>query len=148
MRLCPGGMGVCFFHMAGFDQPEDRLAHEAEELMRQRRFGDAAERYGDLLTRMPTDLWATLGRVSALECAGQLDEARSLLDQLQGSHRRSASFQRFRHLFLVRREDFQAAAASQRALRAEVVEEGLDDQLLISISIKGAITKPAVNSRA
>ena len=115
--------------MAGFDQPEDRLAHEAEELMRQRRFGDAAERYGDLLTRMPTDLWATLGRVSALECAGQLDEARSLLDQLQGSHRRSASFQRFRHLFLVRREDFQAAAASQRALRAEVVEEGLDDQL-------------------
>lgn len=122
-------MGVCFCHMAGFDQPEDRLAHEAEELMRQRRFGDAAERYGDLLTRMPTDLWATLGRVSALECAGQLDEARSLLDQLQGSHRRSASFQRFRHLFLVRREDFQAAAASQRALRAEVVEEGLDDQL-------------------
>ena len=115
--------------MAGFDQPEDRLAHEAEELMRQRRFGDAAERYGDLLTQMPTDLWATLGRVSALECAGQLDEARSLLDQLQGSHRRSASFQRFRHLFLVRREDFQAAAASQRALRAEVVEEGPDDQL-------------------
>ncbi len=115
--------------MAGFDQPEDRLAHEAEELMRQRRFGDAAERYGDLLTQMPTDLWATLGRVSALECAGQLDEARSLLDQLQGSHRRSASFQRFRHLFLVRREDFQAAAASQRALRAEVIEEGTDDQL-------------------
>ena len=115
--------------MAGFDQPEDRLAHEAEELMRQRRFGDAADRYGDLLNRMPTDLWATLGRVSALECAGQLDEARSLLDQLQGSHKRSASFQRFRHLFLVRREDFQAAAASQRALRAEVVEEGVDDQL-------------------
>lgn len=115
--------------MAGFDQPEDRLAHEAEELMRQRRFRDAAERYGDLLSRTPTDLWATLGRVSALECAGQLDEARSLLDQLQGSHRRSASFQRFRHLFLVRREDFQAAAASQRALQAEVVDEGADDQL-------------------
>ncbi len=97
--------------------------------MRQRRFRDAAERYSDLLTRMPTDLWAMLGRVSALECAGQLDEARTLLEQLQGSHRRSASFQRFRHLFLVRREDFIAAAASQRALRGEVIDEGADDQL-------------------
>lgn len=97
--------------------------------MRQRRFRDAAERYSDLLTRTPTDLWAMLGRVSALECAGQLDEARTLLEQLQGSHRRSASFQRFRHLFLVRREDFIAAAASQRALRGEVIDEGADDQL-------------------
>jgi tetratricopeptide (TPR) repeat protein len=116
--------------MAGFDQPDERLAHEAEELMRQRRYQDAAARYGDLLERMPTDLWATLGRVSALECAGQLDEARTLLERLGGSHRRSASFQRFRHLFFVRREDFSAASASQRALQqGEVVDEGQDDQL-------------------
>ena len=115
--------------MAGFDHQDDRLAHEAEELMRQRRYQDAVERYGDLQARMPTDLWTTLGRVSALECAGHLDEARSLLDQLDTSHRRSASFQRFRHLFFVRREDHQAASASQRALRSEVVDEGPDDQL-------------------
>ena len=116
--------------MAGFDMPEDRLAHEAEELMRQRRFQDAAARYEDLLARSPTDLWANLGRVSALECAGQLDEARSLLEFLQQSHRRSASFHRFRHLFFVRREDFSAATASQRALNhGDVIDEGIDDQL-------------------
>ena len=116
--------------MAGFDMPEDRLAHEAEELMRQRRFQDAAARYEDLLARSPTDLWANLGRVSALECAGQLDEARSLLEYLQQSHRRSASFHRFRHLFFVRREDFSAATASQRALnQGDVIDEGIDDQL-------------------
>ncbi len=115
--------------MAGFDPSDDRLAHEAEELMRQRRFSDAASRYGELLTKMPTDLWASLGRVSALECAGQLDEARSLLEALNGSHRRSASFQRFRHLFFVRREDHRAAISSQQVLRAEVVDEGADDQL-------------------
>ena len=115
--------------MAGFDNQDDHLAHEAEELMRQRRYQDAVERYGDLQTRMPTDLWTTLGRVSALECAGHLDEARSVLEQLDTSHRRSASFQRFRHLFFVRREDFKAASASQKALRHEVVDEGPDDQL-------------------
>ena len=115
--------------MAGFDHQDDRLAHEAEELMRQRRFQDAVERYGDLQARMPTDLWTTLGRVSALECAGLVDEARSVLEQLDTSHRRSASFQRFRHLFFVRREDFKAASASQRALRSDVVDEGPDDQL-------------------
>lgn len=116
--------------MAAFEHGDDRLAHEAEELMRQRRFQDAAARYGDLLAKAPTDLWATLGRVSALECAGLLDEARTLLERLQQSHRRSASFQRFRHLFFVRREDFASASASQKAIRqGEVIDEGADDQL-------------------
>ena len=117
--------------MAGFDHDDtpDRPAHEAEELMRQRRYGDAAARYQDLITREPTDLWIRLGWISALECAGNLDDARSQLEETDRQHRRSAPFQRFRHLFFVRREDFTAAAASQRALRHEVIDDGPDDML-------------------
>ena len=117
--------------MAGFDHDDvpERLAHEAEELMRQRRYGDAAARYQDLIAREPTDLWIRLGWISALECAGNLDDARSKLEETDRQHRRSAPFQRFRHLFFVRREDFTAAAASQRALRTEVIDDGPDDML-------------------
>ena len=111
------------------DNPDDRLLHEAEELMRQRRFADAASRYDDLQQRQPTDLWIRLGRVSALECAGQVEDAVGLLEETAATHRRSASYQRFRHLFFVRREDFAAANASQRALRNETIDDGPDDQL-------------------
>ena len=111
------------------DNPDDRLLHEAEELMRQRRFADAASRYDDLQQRQPTDLWIRLGRVSALECAGQVEDAVGLLEETAATHRRSSSYQRFRHLFFVRREDFAAANASQRALRNETIDDGPDDQL-------------------
>jgi tetratricopeptide (TPR) repeat protein len=117
--------------MAGFEQndPQDRLTHEAEELMRQRRFGDAAERYHDLIAGEPTDLWVRLGWISALECAGRLDDARTQLEETARNHRRSAPFQRFRRLFFERREDAAAAAVSQKALRTEVIDDGPDDQL-------------------
>ena len=68
--------------MAEFDQdsPEDRLVQEAEELMRQRRYGDAVTRYQTLRRQSPTDMWAGIGYVSALECAGRVDEAEKVLD--------------------------------------------------------------------
>ncbi|HYE08366.1 MAG TPA: tetratricopeptide repeat protein [Planctomycetota bacterium] len=111
------------------DSPEDRLAGEAEELMRQKRFNDAASRYGDLRRFSPTDLWASLGHASALECAGQMDDAVRVLEETAHRYRRSASLHRFRHLFFVRREDIGSAQLSQAALESEVVEEGPEDQL-------------------
>lgn len=110
-------------------EPEDRLAAEAEELMRQRRYLDAASRYRDLRRQAPTDLWTTLGQVSALECAGRVEEAARLLAEAESRHRRSAHLQRFRHLFFVRREDFASAEDSRRALQHETIDEGEDDQL-------------------
>ena len=117
--------------MAEFDadSPEDKLVQEAEELMRQRRFLDAASRYRDVRRHSPTDLWANLGYVSALECAGNVAEAEQALEEATGSHRSSAPLHRFRHLFFVRREDLRRAALSQAALQLEVVEEGPEDQL-------------------
>jgi tetratricopeptide (TPR) repeat protein len=117
--------------MASFDsdQPEDRLAHEAEELMRQRRFQDAVTRYQDLRSQSPTDLWTQLGYVSALECAGRVTEAEKALEEATRGHGRSAMLHRFRHLFFVRREDLRSAARSQQALQLEVIEEGPEDQL-------------------
>src|SRR4051812_16169768 len=111
------------------DSPEDRLAAEAEELMRQKRFSDAASRYSDLRRYSPTDLWASLAHASALECAGELGEAEQLLEETTHRFRRSAALHRFRHLFFVRREDLSRAQLSQAALEAEVVEEGPEDQL-------------------
>jgi superkiller protein 3 len=117
--------------MAEFDpdNPEDKLIQEAEELMRQRRFLDAASRYQDLRRQSPTDLWANLGYVSALECAGNVAEAEQALEETTSGHRRSAPLHRFRHMFFVRREDIRSAALSQAALQLEVVEEGPEDQL-------------------
>jgi tetratricopeptide (TPR) repeat protein len=117
--------------MAAFDsdQPEERLAQEAEELMRQRRFQDAVTRYQDLRRQSPTDLWTNLGYVSALECAGRVAEAEKILEEATIGHDRSAMLHRFRHLFFVRREDLPSAARSQKALRLEVLEEGPEDQL-------------------
>jgi len=111
------------------DQPEDRLLHEAEELMRQRRFQDAVSRYQDLRRQSPTDLWANLGYVSALECAGNVVEAEQALEEAVDGHRRSAPLHRFRHLFFVRREDLRSAALSQEALSLNILEEGPEDQL-------------------
>lgn len=111
------------------DQPEDRLLHEAEELMRQRRFQDAVTRYQDLCRQSPTDLWANLGYVSALECAGNVAEAEQALEEATDGHRRSAPLHRFRHLFFVRREDLRRAALSQEALSLDILEEGPEDQL-------------------
>ena len=117
--------------MAAFDSdhPEERLAQEAEELMRQRRFQDAVSRYQDLRRQSPTDLWTNLGYVSALECAGRVAEAEKVLEEATNGHDRSAMLHRFRHLFFVRREDLPSAARSQKALRLEVIEEGPEDQL-------------------
>ena len=111
------------------DQPEDRLLHEAEELMRQRRFQDAVTRYQDLCHQSPTDLWANLGYVSALECAGNVAEAEQALEEATAGHRRSAPLHRFRHLFFVRREDLRRAAVSQEVLSFDIPEEGPEDQL-------------------
>src|ERR1043165_8762788 len=111
------------------DQPEDRLLHEAEELMRQRRFQDAVSRYQDLRRQSPTDLWASLGYVSALEGAGRVAEAEKALEEATEGNRRSAPLHRFRHLFFVRREDLRRAAISQEALSIDIPEEGPEDQL-------------------
>jgi tetratricopeptide (TPR) repeat protein len=111
------------------DQPEDRLLHEAEELMRQRRFQDAVSRYQDLRRQSPTDLWANLGYVSALECAGRVAEAEKALEEATDGHRRSAPLHRFRHLFFVRREDLRRAAISQEVLSLDIPDEGPEDQL-------------------
>ncbi len=111
------------------EAPEDRLTQEAEELMRQRRFHDAASRYQSLRRQLPTDLWVSLGHVSALECAGKIDEAERILEEATLRHRGSAPLHRFRHMFFVRREDLRGAAMSQKALQSEVVQEGPDDQL-------------------
>ena len=111
------------------ESPEDKLVQEAEELMRQRRFIDAASRYQDLRRQSPTDLWANLGYVSALECAGNVAEAEQALEETTSGHRRSAPLHRFRHLFFVRREDIHRAQLSQAALQLEVVDEGPEDQL-------------------
>jgi tetratricopeptide (TPR) repeat protein len=116
--------------MADFDgdSPQDRLAQEAEELMRQRRFSDAVRRYRDLHQQEPTDLWASLGYVSALECAGNVDEAEVALEEAASQHRRSAALHRFRHLFFVRREDRARASSSQGAV-GRALEDGPIDQL-------------------
>jgi len=111
------------------DGPEDKLLHEAEELMRQRRFRDAARRYQDLHGRQPSDLWTSLGFVSALECAGEVETAERVLEDTATRHGLSASLHRFRHLFFIRREDIKRASASQRALRRDTVESGENDQL-------------------
>lgn len=111
------------------DGADDRLMQEAEELMRQRRFRDAARRYQDLHRRQPTDLWTSLGFASALECAGEVDAAERVLEDAATQHGLSASLHRFRHLFFVRREDLKRATASQQALRRQALEAGESDQL-------------------
>ena len=117
--------------MAPFDPepPEDRLTQEAEEMMRQRRFQDAVTRYQDLRRQSPTDLWTSLGYVSALECAGEVVEAERALEEATAGHRRSAPLHRFRRWFFVRREDLRSAAMSQEALSLNILEEGPEDQL-------------------
>lgn len=114
------------------DEPEgrdERLATEAEELMRQRRYRDAAQRYHDLRRANPSDLWASLAHASALECAGEVDQALQILDAAANSHRAAAPVHRFRQLFFTRREDHRAAAQSQAALEAGTLAEGAPDQL-------------------
>lgn len=105
------------------------MQHEAEELMRQRRFRDAARRYQDLHRGSPADLWTALGFASALECAGELEAAERVLEEAARRHGASASLHRFRHLFFTRREDLRRASASQQALRGGAVEAGEADQL-------------------
>lgn len=117
--------------MADFDSDsqDEKLLHEAEELMRQKRFQDAASRYQDLRRTSPTDLWASLGYASALECAGKITEAEQILEEATLRHKRSAPLHRFRHMFFERREDIRASATSQAVLHAEPLEEGPEDQL-------------------
>lgn len=117
--------------MSAFDDegPGERLAAEAEELMRQHRFRDAAERYLRLRRDAPTDLWASLGHASALECAGQVTEARQVLDEAARQHRESRALNRFRHLFFVRREDLRAAAACRQLLSVGLPDAMEADQL-------------------
>ncbi len=117
--------------MSAFDDegPGERLAAEAEELMRQHRFRDAAERYLRLRRDAPTDLWASLGHASALECAGQVTEARQVLDEAARQHRESRALNRFRHLFFVRREDLRAAAACRHLLAVGLPDAMEADQL-------------------
>lgn len=116
--------------MAEFeDNREERLLHEAEELMRQKRFQDAARRYQDLRSAQPTDLWANLGYASALECAGKVSEAEQILDEAAVRHKRSAPLHRFRRLFFERREDLRGATMSLTALGSGILEEGMEDQL-------------------
>lgn len=110
------------------DGPEERLAQEAEELMRQRRFLDAVSRYQDLRRQSPTDLWVTLGYVSALECAGEVVEAERTLEAVAQDHRRSAALHRFRHLFFVRREDMRRAQSSRTVVQ-DLADDGPADQL-------------------
>lgn len=115
--------------MAAFDQAEDRPTNEAEELMRQKRFADAAARYHDLRRREPSDLWFALGHASALECAGDVDRAQQILDEAAVRHRAAAPLHRFRRLFFVRREDVGGAAASRLALEQQLFDDGPVDQL-------------------
>lgn len=116
--------------MAEFDDSRDeRLQHEAEELMRQKRFLDAAGRYQDLRSHHPTDLWATLGHCSALECAGRIQEAEQILEEVTLRHKRSAPLHRFRRLFFERREDLHRAQLSTAALENDFLEDGPEDQL-------------------
>ena len=117
--------------MADFDSDsqDEKLLQEAEELMRQKRFQDAASRYQDLRRTSPTDLWASLGYASALECAGKITEAEQILEEATLRHKRSAPLHRFRHMFFERREDIRASATSQAVLHAEPLEEGPEDQL-------------------
>jgi tetratricopeptide (TPR) repeat protein len=114
--------------MAEFDHDE-RPTSEADELMRQRRFADAATRYQDLRRREPTDLWIALAHVSALECAGDLDRAVQILDETVVRHRAAAPVHRFRRLFYVRREDMRAAQQSAAALEQDLFDEGPEDAL-------------------
>jgi tetratricopeptide (TPR) repeat protein len=111
------------------DMPEDRLQTEAEELMRQKRYQDAARRYQDLRRVSPTDLWAFLGQVSALECAGDVEAAERLLEEAALRHRASAPLHRFRRAFFERREDLRQAAGSAKALQEGLFDEGPADQL-------------------
>ncbi len=97
--------------------------------MRQRRYQDAAGRYLELRHESPSDLWTNLGYASALELAGKVSEAQQVLEETAVRHRANASLHRFRHLFFVRREDLRAAADSQKALKAEIIDDGPDDQL-------------------
>lgn len=116
--------------MAAFDDSKDeRLQHEAEELMRQKRFSDAARRYQNLRASQPTDMWASLGHCSALECDGKIPEAEQILEEVTLCHKRSAPLHRFRRLFFERREDLRRAQLSTAALESEFLEEGPDDQL-------------------
>src|SRR3954468_1693920 len=124
-RAPPGEPSMAEFESG--DNPEDRLAADAEEVLRDERFGDAASRYSDLRRYSPTDLWASLAHASALECAGKVDDAEQILEETAHRFRRSAALHRFRHLFFVRREDIGRAQVSQAALESEVVEEGPED---------------------
>lgn len=97
--------GDFFADQDGEESSEERLSQEAEELMRQGRFLDAAARYLELRRLSPTDLWARLGHASALECAGRVSDAAHVLEEAVQHHRRSRHMQRFRRMFFERRED-------------------------------------------
>ena len=100
------------------ESPEDRLSQEAEDLMRQGRFQDAATRYQELQRSSPADVWAHLGYVSALECAGDINEAANLLEETAQLHRSNRHVQRFCRMFFERREDPVRAGDARKELAA------------------------------
>ena len=112
------------------DNPDERLIQEAEEFMRQGRYQDAISRYREMRRQSPTDLFASLGHISALECAGEVQEAEKILQEVGSSHNRSPHLQRFMHLFFERREDIRRAARCRQAARDIAgLGEGPVDQL-------------------
>ncbi|TVR46469.1 MAG: tetratricopeptide repeat protein [Planctomycetota bacterium] len=113
------------------DSAEERSRFEAEELMRQGRYQDAAARYQELRRLAPTDFWVDLAYVSALECAGKVGEAENILEEAAQEHRRNRHLQRFRRMFFERREDPVRAGHARRALAEPA---GLDDEPLDSLA--------------
>ncbi len=113
-----------------FDNNE-QLSHEAEELMRQGRYTDAANRYEELFRNEPSNPWARLGYVSALECAGDVDQAEHALEEVARSNKANRHVQRFCHMFFERREDTVRAQLCRDVLQSTMVhfDDAPPDQL-------------------
>ena len=112
------------------DNPENKLSLQAEEFMRQGRFHDAVARYEELQQLTPEDLWAAIGYASALEMAGEVSEAISVMERSGSSHKRNPHLQRFLHMFYERREDYNRAQLCREALHVlESNQEEPPDQL-------------------
>ena len=84
--------------------------------MRQGRYQDAAYRYEELQRSSPMDVWAHLGYVSALECAGKVNEAATLLEKTAQSHRDNRHVMRFCRMFFERREDPVRASDARKGI--------------------------------
>ncbi len=118
--------------MAEFDDsPEESLVNEAEELMRQGRYQDAVGRYEELCNVAPSDVMAKLGYASALECAGDVQQAEQVVNDIATNHATNLNVRRFQHLFFERREDYNRAMLCQEVLKehSSSISDGPLDQL-------------------